>query len=481
MRRLIGAALAGLALACASAGTPPGGPEDHTPPQIVSITPDSGETNVKLKHVEFKFDEVVSDRPVGAAQLDQIFLISPRNGQPDVSWHRTRIDVRPKNGFRANTAYRVTMLPGIVDLRSNVRKVATSIVFSTGSGFPPMSILGRVFDWAAQRPANGAYIEATLRTDTTVVYLGATDSLGEFDVGPLPPGIYTVRALIDANNNRMLDRNEKWDTATVAVRDIRPHFDMLAIERDTTPAALESITALDSVSLRVTFDKPLDPRIPLQPALVRLQHADSSAIEVARVQWQSEWDRQKLARDSARKADSLKAAQPPGAAAPTPACAASGATAGTTAGSSARRAASAETQRPSAGSRHRRDDRPAVTVRSARDVPDHRERPAESGRQGTRAITHVHRAEAAAAATTKTARGHGEEDTAAAVVRRINPRLDRHTRTNDRRSPGVAQCELAPRAATAFARCSIARPAPWSWTRFGERSTPRGPRRPRRQ
>ncbi len=117
MRRLIAGAAAVAVVACASAGTPPGGPEDHAPPQIVSISPDSGQTNVNLKHVEFKFDEVVSDRPVGAAQLDQIFLISPRNGQPDISWHRTRIDVRPKNGFRANTTYRVTMLPGLVDLR----------------------------------------------------------------------------------------------------------------------------------------------------------------------------------------------------------------------------------------------------------------------------------------------------------------------------------------------------------------------------
>jgi hypothetical protein len=312
VRRLIAAAVAVVVVACASAGTPPGGPEDHTPPQIVSITPDSGQINVNLKHVEFKFDEVVSDRPVGAAQLDQIFLISPRNGQPDVNWHRTRIDVRPKNGFRSNTTYRVTMLPGLVDLRSNVRKAATSIVFSTGPGFPPYSILGRVFDWMAQRPANGAYVEATLRTDTTVVYLGASDSLGEFDIGPLPPGSYTVRAIMDQNNNRMLDRNEKWDSLTVAVSGTRPHIDLLAIERDTTPAALETVTAIDSVTLRVTFDKALDPRLPLQPALVRLQHADSSAIEVARVQWQSEWDRQKAARDSARRADSVKAAKPPG-------------------------------------------------------------------------------------------------------------------------------------------------------------------------
>jgi hypothetical protein len=313
VRRLIAAAVAVVAVACASAGTPPGGPDDHTPPQIVSISPDSGDLNVNLKHVEFKFDEVVSDRPVGAAQLDQIFLISPRNGQPDVSWHRTRIDVRPKNGFRANTTYRVTMLPGLVDLRSNVRKVTTSIVFSTGAGFPPYSILGRVFDWAGQRPANGAYVEATLRTDTTVVYLSASDSLGEFDIGPLPPGPYTVRAIMDQNNNRMLDRNEKWDSMTVVVTDTRPHIDLLAIERDSTPAALETITAVDSVSLRVTFDKAIDPRLPLQPALVRLQRADSTPIEVARVQWQSQWERQKAVRDSTRRADSLKALpKPPG-------------------------------------------------------------------------------------------------------------------------------------------------------------------------
>jgi hypothetical protein len=109
----------------------------------------------------------------------------------------------------------------------------------------------------------------------------------------------------------MLDRNEKWDTVSVAVITSRPFIELDAIERDTIPPALESITVLDSVTLRVTFDKPLDPLIPLQPALVRMQHADSSAIEVTRVQWQSQYDRQKAVLDSARKADSIKALPPP--------------------------------------------------------------------------------------------------------------------------------------------------------------------------
>ena len=152
MRRLIALVLVG---GCASAGAPPGGPERKTPPEIVSISPDSGQINVKIKSAEFRFDEVVSDRPSSSATgLDQLFLVSPRNGTAVVSWHRTRINVRPRNGFRPNTAYRITMLPGLVDLRGNVRKDTRTILFSTGATFPAYSILGRVFDWAAERPGH---------------------------------------------------------------------------------------------------------------------------------------------------------------------------------------------------------------------------------------------------------------------------------------------------------------------------------------
>ena len=114
---------------CASAGAPPGGPEDHQPPVIVTISPDSGATNVNPKVVQFRFDEVVSDRPSGKTELDQLFLISPSDGAPNVSWHRTRIDVRPRKGFRPNTAYNVTLLPGLADLRGNILREQRAIVF----------------------------------------------------------------------------------------------------------------------------------------------------------------------------------------------------------------------------------------------------------------------------------------------------------------------------------------------------------------
>ena len=319
MRRLILPLAAAAVAACASAGPPPGGPEDHSPPQIISLRPDSGQLNAKVKEVQFQFDEVVSDRPTGAASLDRMFLISPRNGEPRVSWHRSRISVRPERGFRDSTAYRITMLPGIADLRGNVRKDGATLVFSTGPTFPTLGIVGTVFDWAGQAIAKGAYVEAVAKRDTTVVYLTASDSSGQFDLGPLPAGNYTVRALIDQNSNRVFDRNEKWDSASVSVAATRPSVELDLIERDSVPPAFANVTVDDSVTITIAFDKPLDPTIPLQPALVALKRADSSDVTVTRVEWAMAHARARVAADSARRADSLRAAgNPPPAAAPPP-------------------------------------------------------------------------------------------------------------------------------------------------------------------
>jgi hypothetical protein len=320
VRRLSGVVGAVVLAACASAGTPPGGPERREPPRIVATNPDSGATNVKISEVEFKFDEVVNDHPTGpSATLDQLFMISPRDGSASVSWHRSRITVRPRRGFRANTAYRITMLPGLADLRGNVRKEGATILFSTGATFPTLGIVGTVFDWAAQHTANGAYVEAISLADTTLAYISATDSLGRFDVGPLPAGDYLVRALIDQNNNRAIDLREKWDSVTTHVAGARPNIELDAIERDSVPAALVDVVKEDSLSLRVSFDKALNPAMALQPSLFRLQRADSSLVQIANVQWGSAFARARETADSLRRAaaDTTRRPAPRPAAPPT--------------------------------------------------------------------------------------------------------------------------------------------------------------------
>jgi hypothetical protein len=250
-----------------------------------------------------------------------MFLVSPRNGEPRVAWHRSRISVRPERGFRDNTAYRITMLPGIADLRGNVRKEGATVVFSTGATFPTLGIVGVVFDWAAQTVVNAAYVEAIAHPDTSIVFLSATDTSGQFDLGPLPAGTYTVRALIDQNANRVFDRTEKWDSTTVTVTTSRPSIELDAIERDSVAPAFANVTVDDSVTMTITFDKPIDPTIPLQPALVTLRRGDSSEVTVTRVEWAMAFAKSRAAADSARRADSLRAAgrgNPPPAAGPPP-------------------------------------------------------------------------------------------------------------------------------------------------------------------
>src|SRR5690349_7057114 len=85
--------------ACASPGVPPGGPVDTQAPEVVKIVPDSGKTGTTPPAVVFRFDEVVSDRPSGAPSLGSLFLISPRNGDVRVDWHRNELEVRPRKGW----------------------------------------------------------------------------------------------------------------------------------------------------------------------------------------------------------------------------------------------------------------------------------------------------------------------------------------------------------------------------------------------
>lgn len=306
-RSLIAAVVAGGALACAAATPPPGGPEDHAAPRLVRVTPDTNAVNVSASNVSFYFDETINDRGSGAQELARRFLISPAGGDVRVSWHRSRIDVRPRQGFKPNTAYSVTMLPGLSDLRGNSMRTGATIVFSTGPTIPTGSIAGTVFDWLGERPAAQALLQAI--TPDSIRYLAQSDSAGGFQVRPLPPGRYLVRAIVDANGNRDLDRNEAFDSLTVVVPLTAP-IELRVALRDTLPPRLLSITTNDSLSLRVTFDRPLDPTQPIGPDNFRLLTADSSVVPIARVLTPSqEAERTRAAQqavtDSIRHADSL--------------------------------------------------------------------------------------------------------------------------------------------------------------------------------
>jgi len=269
-----------LAAGCASPGMPPGGPPDVEAPRLVGVAPDSGRVSVTPRSVVFRFDEVVSETPPGAATLAGLFVISPQHGTPVVSWEREEISVRPRRGWRPNMVYSVTMLPGLADLRGNVRKDGAVTLFATGSVFPPTAITGVLYDWAAGTPVASGLVQAITRDST--IYIGYSDSSGAFTLPHLPPAAYELKGVVDGNRNRALDPREPWDTVTVVLADTA-RVELFAFVHDSIGPRIETLSAADSVTLRVRFDVPVDARTPLDPAWMRVLGPDSLPLAVASV------------------------------------------------------------------------------------------------------------------------------------------------------------------------------------------------------
>jgi hypothetical protein len=261
---------------------PPGGPPDVAAPQIVGISPDSGAVGVRPKEVLFKFDEVVAERPPSATSLSDLFLISPRDGVPDASWHRDAVGVRPTHGWRANTPYTVILMRGLSDIRGNVRNAGASTFFSTGSAVPHTRIAGAVFDWVGGTPAAGALVEALIPADTLHPYVALVDSSGRFAIEHVPPTRYLLRAYVDRNRNLSVDPSEAWDSTTISLTD-SARTDLLIFVHDTLPPRIREVRAIDSVTLRVTFDHPIDPAQTLTGANFVVSGPDSVPIPIARV------------------------------------------------------------------------------------------------------------------------------------------------------------------------------------------------------
>jgi hypothetical protein len=249
---------------------------------ITKMQPDTNAVSVRGDALVIHFDEVVAEHPSNASTLGDLVLISPRYGPPKVDWHRSSINIHPKDGWRKNTTYTVTLLPGVADLRGNVRMTPTVVTFSTGPAIPTTVLGGTLFDWASGTPIRTGMIEAHPVTDTTLVYIAATDSLGHYSMRGLAPAQYAVRGYNDSNHNRALDPGEVFDTSAVYLADTL-NLELLAFAHDSTGPKLGTAVAVDSVTINATFDAGLDPRLPLATSQFAIVGPDSARIPITSI------------------------------------------------------------------------------------------------------------------------------------------------------------------------------------------------------
>ncbi|MDP9348032.1 MAG: Ig-like domain-containing protein, partial [Gemmatimonadota bacterium] len=279
MRRLAARAFLPLLLAgCAHIEAPTGGPEDKTPPKLLTTRPDTlGRISAGGPPVVLVFDEPLSEQ-----RVEESVLVSPRTSAPEVDKRGDEIRVSLRRGWEAGRIYQVTVLPQVQDLFNNRITAPIHLVFSTGPEIPDTRMGGTVVDRLTGRGEAGTRVEAVLAPDT-LPYVALTDSAGGFTFRRIPQGTYRVRAYRDANTSGTLDAYEARDTATLPVAVGREATVRLrTLQPDSTPPAAASAQVQDSL-VEVRFDDPLDPAQRLTPAQVTLLLPDSTPVAVAEV------------------------------------------------------------------------------------------------------------------------------------------------------------------------------------------------------
>jgi hypothetical protein len=256
---------------------PPGGPEDLEDPRVIATRPDTLADIPGFRgDVEFIFNEVISEGSapnfgLGTGTLEQLVILSPSNEVPEVRWRRSRITVQPRGGWQEGVVYRVELLPGISDLRTNRTTTPTVITFTTGADRPTTTLRGRVVDWTSRRPQPGGIVQAVLQVGEadSLVYRSVADSLGFFEFGPLPAGEYVVFGGIDQNRNLRIEPRELFDSIRVAIGQDSVG-ELWAFRHDSLGPRLQTVARQDSMSINLTFNQMLAPRTTYDTTAIRV-------------------------------------------------------------------------------------------------------------------------------------------------------------------------------------------------------------------
>ena len=307
------AALGVVATACASMGQPPGAPPRLTPPAIILVSPDSGAVLPTFSgDAVIQFDEVIDEMAQGTGGapgtvtgLAKQIVLSPVAGPVKVSWHRSAIHIKPKEGWKPGRVYHLQLLPGIVDLHRNILKRGETIIFSTGPALPTASLRGIALSWVEQHTMPQALIRAVLKPDT-IAYLTYTDSTGRFRLDGIPPGQYVVYAVNDQNSNRARDQREAFDSDLVTL-DSTAAATLWTFVHDTTGPRLRAPEPLDSSSFRLTFTAALSPaHVPDTGTVHLYELPDTTPVALSAVLTPAANDslvaRQRAVADSVRRA-----------------------------------------------------------------------------------------------------------------------------------------------------------------------------------
>ena len=237
IKQIISLAIAGLlVVACASIGSPDGGPYDETPPLFLGSTPEHFALNVKDKRVSLEFDEFIKIEKAA----EKVVISPPQIQHPEIKTNGKKVVVQLYDTLKASTTYSINFSDAIVDYNEGNPLGNFSFLFSTGDQIDTLAVSGTVLNASNLEPIKGILVG--LHSDLTdsaftmkpFDRVSRTDADGRFTIGGIAPGSYRAYALQDANQNFIFDQKNEMiaflDSLVVPYTEIRMHQDTTWID-----------------------------------------------------------------------------------------------------------------------------------------------------------------------------------------------------------------------------------------------------------
>ena len=196
--------------ACASIGSPEGGPRDYTPPQVMKTSPEPNSVNFKGNKVEITFDEIVNLKD----QQKKVIISPAPKTQPLIRTVGKKVTVEFRDPLEENTTYVIDFSNAIEDNNESNQLDGYAFAFSTGETIDTLAVSGIVLRANDLEPMQHVIVglhsnlDDTAFTNLPLERVSRTNDKGKFTLRNLKPGTYHVFALNDVDGDYHMARTE---------------------------------------------------------------------------------------------------------------------------------------------------------------------------------------------------------------------------------------------------------------------------------
>jgi hypothetical protein len=196
---------------CASIQSLDGGDKDTLPPVVLKVSPDSASINSTASTITFTFDEYIK-----TTRVSELLLISPSQKiAPTIIVKGKKLTITINDTLLHNTTYTIQFNGSVLDNNEGNPLLNYNYIFSTGSYIDSLVYTGHIRDLLTNKPVENCNVQLyTTINDSNILntkpdYITRTDDQGNYNLTNLPNDSFLAIAILDINNNLLLDEEDK--------------------------------------------------------------------------------------------------------------------------------------------------------------------------------------------------------------------------------------------------------------------------------